>query len=92
MRTEEWTRRIEEVHSWDGTTVTVGYEPAYSCRPTGTSSFLPTTSDVVFRGIDEYVEFLPSKPDIWQCSYCGTKHWIEDRQLQCSKCGGPRDV
>ena len=30
--------------------------------------------------------------DTWQCSYCGSKYWIEDRQLQCSKCGGPRDV
>ena len=49
-----------------------------------TSSVLPTT--------DEYVEFLPSKLYTWQCSYCGTNHWIEDRQLQCSKCGGPRDV
>jgi len=30
--------------------------------------------------------------DTWQCEYCGTKHWIEDKQLQCSKCGGPRDI
>ena len=59
------------------------------------SSYVPEHSSRhdVFPGLDEYVATGWSKGlDTWQCSYCGSKYWIEDRQLQCSKCGGPRDV
>lgn len=29
-------------------------------------------------------------PDTWQCDYCGSKHWIENKELNCEKCGAPR--
>lgn len=32
------------------------------------------------------------RPGTWQCNYCGTSHWVKHEELQCKKCGGPRDV
>ena len=94
MRTE-WNRHVEEVHSWDGTTITVGYTPTYSWS-TGTAYYpdgMPFIGDMVFRGTEEYLSpALHGQPDTWQCQYCGTKHWVEDRELSCRKCGAPRDI
>ena len=68
--------------------------------PTGTSVCLDISGSAVFPGLSEYVrtgfdEFVDAglkRSDTWQCNYCGTSHWVEDRELQCKKCGGPRDV
>ena len=52
-----------------------------------------TVTSVGFQKSWERCAIIWEEPeDTWQCNYCGTKHWIEDKQLQCSKCGGPRDV
>ena len=67
---------------------------------TGTSVYIDITGSAggSFSSADFEYSWEPlntpwSAPDdTWQCNYCGTAHWIEDRQLQCSKCGGPRDV
>ena len=31
------------------------------------------------------------QPKIWKCIYCGAQHWIKDEELQCKKCGAPRE-
>lgn len=55
-----------------------------------------TTGSVSFPGLDEYVctgfSEGPGTLDTWTCNYCGSRHWIEDRGLQCTKCGAPRDA
>ena len=66
--------------------------------PTEETYYHPTGSSYrcgeVFPGLDEYVATGWSKGlDTWQCEYCGINHWVEDRELQCTRgCGGPRDV
>lgn len=46
----------------------------------------------VLTDLGEYVGVRFAEPDTWQCNYCGTSHWIENKELQCQKCGAPRDI
>ena len=59
---------------------------------TGTSVYLSSITGSAVYDIECAYEEPYARPDTWQCNYCGTSHWVEDRELQCKKCGGPRDV
>ena len=86
MRTgRSWDHRHKD---WPTGTSYVNYN-----HPTG--SFL--ADDMVLPVVDAlgayYNDTEPyARPDTWQCNYCGTSHWVENRELQCKKCGGPREV
>lgn len=64
--------------------------------PTGSSVYLNATGSALRPDWEEqsipYGGWPGPAPGTWQCNYCGTSHWVEDRELQCGKCGGPRDV
>lgn len=70
---------------------------------TGSSVYIDITgSSAVVAALGEY--YADTQPqgfldvgviheaNTWQCNYCGTSHWVEDKELQCGKCGGPRDA
>lgn len=54
--------------------------------PTGTVSFWGVEESALKdRGVWDGPP-MP-EPKIWNCEYCGSKHWIKDKRLQCQKCG-----
>jgi len=72
----------------------VGFKPDVFW-PTGTSINLPDFSTMTITVDDpiyHLAQYEDREPDTWQCAYCGTSHWVEDRQLQCRQCGAPREV
>jgi len=68
-------------------------------------AFWPTGTSIVYNDVhwdrpyvsvtDGDIAWQPStwdeQPKIWKCVYCGAQHWIKDEELQCKKCGAPRD-
>jgi len=98
MRTEKPWERAKDL-------LQHGYRGYHDCdftyvgRPTGTSvvyditRVYDVTGSAMFSGLDEYINTgYSSESDTWRCGYCGTSHWIENKELQCQKCGAPRDV
>lgn len=78
MRTEGWS---------DYAFFATGTAPVEYGWITG-SAYSPKYG-LAYRGMEDYP---PVKPETWQCSYCGSKHWVENKELGCKKCGAPRDI
>lgn len=58
--------------------------------------YVDTTGSALFPVIDDPIyhlaQYSPIGSDTWQCDYCGTSYWVKKEELQCKKCGAPRDV
>jgi hypothetical protein len=64
--------------------------------PTGTSvdyyvDWSDGAADVAYRPPVWQPSTWDDQPKIWGCIYCGAKHWIKNEELQCRKCGAPRE-